>query len=92
MMADFQYRKSDDLQDAAFSWLKMGYYWKAVDSFEKLISQTKSKLNHVEGDQFNETLCNLGKLRRGLAEALWYCMGSQHALKEIKSSIFRELS
>ena len=87
MMADFQYPESDDLQDAAFSWLKMGHYWQAVGSFQGLISQTKLKLDHVEGDRFNETLCNLGKLRRGLAEALWHCKGPQHALKQIQLCI-----
>ena len=87
MMADFPHHESDDLQDAAFNCLKMGYYWQAVGSFQELISQTKLKLNHVEGDHFDETLYVLGKLRRGLAEALWHWKGSQHALKQIQLCI-----
>lgn len=86
-MVDFQYHGSDDLQDAAFSWLEMGCYWQAFDGFQELISRTKFKLNHVQGDQFNETLCILGKLRRGLAEALWHMNGSQNALKQIQLCI-----
>ena len=84
MMADFQYPESDDLQDAAFNWLKKGFYRKAVESFEELISRTKLKLNHVQSDQFNETLCVLGKLRRGLAEAFWHMRLFDHALKEMQ--------
>ena len=84
VMAEFQYHASDDLQDAAFSWLKKGCYWKAFESFQELISQTKLKLNHVQGVQFNETLCILGKLRRRQAEALWHMGRFDHALKEMQ--------
>ena len=87
MMADFQCHESDDLQDAAFSWLKTGCYWQAVKSFEKLIDGIKLKLNDVQGDQFNETLCILGKLRRGLAEALWHMHTSQLALLQMQLCI-----
>ena len=87
MMADFQCHESDDLQDAAFSWLKMGCYRQAIESFQKLVTRTKLKLNNVQGDQLNETLCILGKLRRGLAEALWYMDRPQHALQLIQLCI-----
>ena len=87
MMADFQFHESDDLQDAAFSWLKKRCYLRALGSFQKLISQTKLKLNDVQGDQFNETLRILGKLRRGLAEAWWYVGRFQPALSQIQLCI-----
>ena len=87
MMADFQFHESDDLQDAAYSWLKKGCYWQAVESFQKLISRTKLKLNDVQGDQFKETLCILGKLRRRLAESLWHMGEFQLALFQIQLCI-----
>ena len=87
MMADSQCHESDDLQDAPFRWLQMRCYWQAVESFEELISQTKLKLNTVQGDEYNETLRILGKFRRGLAEALWHMSIPQDALKLIQLCI-----
>ena len=86
-MAGFQYQGSDDLLNDAFACLANEFYVEAIAGFQELISRIKFKLNHVEGDQFDETLCVLGKLRRGLAEALWHIDRPQHALKLIQLCI-----
>lgn len=86
-MAGFQYHRSDNLLNDAFGCLAKGFYWEAIDGFQELISRIEFKLKIVEGDQYNETLCVLGKLRRGLAEALWHINRPQHALKLIQLCI-----
>ena len=86
-MAGFQYHRSDDFLNDAFACLANGFYFEAIAGFQELISRIEFKLNHVEGDQFGETLCVLGKLRRGLAEALWHIDRPQHALELIQLCI-----
>ena len=86
-MAGFQYHRSDNLLNDAFGCLASGFYWEAIESFQELISRIEFKLKIVEGDQYDETLRILGKLRRGLAEALWQINKPQHALKLIQLCI-----
>ena len=86
-MAEFQHHESDDLHDVAFGWLLMGFYGLEVDRLEQLISETRIKLNDVQGDQFKETLSVLGELRGELAKVLWHMNRPQHALEQIQLCI-----
>ncbi len=86
-MAEFQYHGSDNLQAAAFDCLEDGSYWRAIELFQELIGRIKFKLKLVQDDQFVETLCILGKLRRGLAEAFWHINRPESALQLIQLCI-----
>ena len=86
-MAGFQYHRSDNLLNDAFGCLAKGFYWEAIEGFQELITRIEFKLTIVKGDQYDETLCILGKLRRGLAEALWHINRPDHALKLIQLCI-----
>lgn len=86
-MAGFQYHRSDNLLNDAFRYLAKGFYWEAIESFQELITRVEFKLKIVEGDQYDETLRVLGKLRRGLAEALWHINRPQNSLKLIQLCI-----
>ena len=86
-MAGFRYHRSDNLLNDAFGCLANGFYWEAIEGFQELITRIEFKLKVVEGDQYDETLCFLGKLRRGLAEALWHINRPHHALKLIQLCI-----
>lgn len=74
-MAYFHYNqlRPEDLQAAAFDWLNQGFYFEAIDAFQL------AKKNRCDK--------NLGKLRRGLAQA-FYCIDKvQDALNEIQLCI-----
>lgn len=86
-MANFQYHGSDNLQAVAFDCLERGFFWEAIEGFQELISRIKFKLKLVKDDEIVETLSILGKLRRGLAEALWHINRPQSALQLIKLCI-----
>lgn len=82
-MAYFHYNQlgPEDLQAAAFDWLNQGFYFEAIDAFQRVIWRLARK------KRCNETLQNLGKLRRGLAQA-FYCINKfQDALHEIQLCI-----
>ena len=64
-----------------------GFIGKPLKVFQELITRVEFKLKVVEGDVYDETLCVLGKLRRGLAEALWHINRPQHSLKLIELCI-----
>lgn len=79
-MAYFHYNQlgPEDLQAAAFDWLNQGFYFEAIDAFQRLI---------LRWNRCNDILRNLGKLRRGLAQA-FYCIDKvQDALNEIQLCI-----
>ena len=86
-MACFQYHGSDNLLNDSFAFLAKGFYWDAIEGFQELIYRIEFKLHHVEGEQLKEALCNLGKLRRGLAEALFHVNRCQNALEQIQLCI-----
>ena len=85
-MANFQYRFHglDDLQDAAFDWLEQGHYLEAIEGFQEVISRIEYKSKHVKNNHCGKILGNLGKLHRGLAEALWRVNKPQDALRQIQ--------
>ncbi|XP_022795003.1 uncharacterized protein LOC111333645 [Stylophora pistillata] len=74
---------TDDLQAAAFDYLRQGFYYEAIDGFQEVIRRLYRKSCR------NGTLQNLGKLRRGLAQALYCHSGnkSQDALWQIELCI-----
>ena len=79
-MAYFHYNQlgPEDLQAAAFDWLNQGFYFEAIDAFQRVIWRLARK---------NRCDKNLGKLRRGLAQA-FYCIDKvQDALNEIQLCI-----
>lgn len=79
-MAYFHYNQlgPEDLQAAAFDWLNQGFYFEAIGAFQRVIWRLAKK---------NCCDKNLGKLRRGLAQA-FYCINKfQDALHEIQLCI-----
>ena len=79
-MAYFHYNQlgPEDLQAAAFDWLNQGFYSEAIDAFQRMI---------LRWNRCNDILRNLGKLRRGLAQAFYCINKSQDALHEIQLCI-----
>lgn len=82
-MAYYHYNQfgPEALQAAAFDWLNQGFYLEAIDGFQRVIWKLAKK------SRSDETLQNLGKLRRGLAQALYCVKEFQDASKQIQLCI-----
>lgn len=80
-MAEFPF--VEFLQAATLDW-QQEIYSRKVDHLKTQISQIQHELKHVQDDHEVETLENLGKLRRELAEALWHINKTQDALDQIQ--------